>query len=67
MEKGARIGSIFVLTAVWYNVHRDGRHIGVFWVNAHLEEKYSLPGFSGILEIEGEGLIDFESGRLHQE
>jgi predicted dehydrogenase len=60
------LGATFALTAVWHNVHRDARHIEIFWENAHLEFKYSLLKFNGFLEIVGEDLIEFDSDEMDQ-
>lgn len=54
-------GATFSLTAVWHNIHRDARHIEVFWENAHLEVKYAMLDLSGFLEIEGENTLEFDS------
>jgi len=66
-QKDGGIGATLALTAVWHNIHRDARHIEIFWENAHLEVKYSLLDFSGFLEIEGEKTIEFDQDELDKE
>ena len=58
------LGATMALTAVWHNIHRDARHIEVFWENAHLEMKYSLLKVTGSLEIEGEDTIELDPERM---
>ncbi len=66
-RKDGGLGATLALTAVWHNVHRDARHMEIFWENAHLEAKYSLLSFSGLLEIEGEDTILLDSEEMDQE
>ena len=61
------IGPTFSLTSVWHNIHRDARHIEVFWENAHLEVKYSLLKVWGTLEIEGEETIEFNEEQMDRD
>ncbi len=65
-KESGGIGATFALTAVWHNIHRDARHIEVFWENAHLEAKYSLLNFTGTLEIEGEEDIELIPEEMDQ-
>ena len=60
------LGATFVLTAVWHNLHRDERHIEIFWENAHLAVKYAFLRMSGFLEIEGEEVIELNQEQMDQ-
>lgn len=66
-SKERKTDATLALTAVWHNIHRDARHIEIFWENAHCEVQYSLLNFSGFLEIEGEETIEFDQDELDQE